>query len=103
MPTMTRPSATEIVRQGRNIYDSKLRQQVEPNNIGKYIAIDILTGDYEIGEDYLDTVNVLRARLPNAIPCLLKIGYPATDAIGGRLKPNRLRQPELRMQGTKGA
>jgi hypothetical protein len=88
MPALTRPSASEIVHKGQLIYDAGIRQQVEPNNIGKYVAIDILTGEYEIGTDHLDTVNVLHSRIPNAIPCVLKIGYPATDIIGGRLKPN---------------
>jgi len=86
--TMDRPSASEIVQRGKKIYDSKLRQQVEAGNVGKYIAIDIVTEDYEIGEDRLETVNVLYSRVPDAVPCLLRIGYNATDAMGGRLKPN---------------
>lgn len=90
MPTMTRPSASEVVRKGQEIYDAGIRQQVERDNVGKYVAIDTITGDHEIGDDHLDTVNALYRRIPNAIPCVLKIGYAATDVIGGRLMPNEV-------------
>jgi hypothetical protein len=78
----------EIGRRGEEIYEQTLRDLVEAGNVGKYIAIDIHTGEYEVGDDHLGTVNRLHARQPAAEVYTIKIGYPATAVIGGRLKPN---------------
>lgn len=53
--------------------------------------IDIASGDYEIGPEHLPTAKKLRARHPDASLYGLKIGYPATVAIGGTLRPLKAR------------
>ncbi len=88
METKTRLTADEIGARGEEIYDRTLRDKVEAGNIGKLLALDIHTGEYEIGTDHLETVHRLRDRLPQAEAYLIKIGYPATAVIGGRLLPN---------------
>ena len=41
----------EISARGKTLYETKLKAQPEPEHIGKYLVIDIETGDYEMGED----------------------------------------------------
>ena len=90
MPTLLL-TADEVVDRGEAIYEQTLRSQVETGNIGRYIAIDIATGQYEIGDEHLPTVKLLRARLPqDALVCTLRVGYPAVAVIGGRLRPNSI-------------
>jgi hypothetical protein len=51
-----RYSKEEFARRGDEIYDFQVRPQVEANNYGKIVAIDIETGGWE-----MDTVDTLRA------------------------------------------
>ncbi|WP_196512910.1 hypothetical protein [Nostoc sp. NZL] len=44
-------SKEEFARRGDEIYDSQVRPQVEANNYGKIVAIDIETGGWEIDTD----------------------------------------------------
>ncbi len=47
-------SSKEISEVGRQIYEQRIRRQVETEaTIGKLISIDIETGDYEISNDQL--------------------------------------------------
>jgi hypothetical protein len=83
----TAPSDDRISRIGHEIYETRLRPQVETDeNIGKLISIDINTGDYEIGEKLLPTINRLQARRPDAEIWTERIGYDAVYAVGGSLR-----------------
>lgn len=76
----------EIAQRGRKIYQQQLRASIEtPENIGKIIAIDLNTGEYEIDKDILAACDRLRAKQPNAITWAERIGYDAVYAIGGTL------------------
>ena len=43
----------EFVRRGQEIYHSQVRQQVEKDNHGKIVVIDIKTGAFELAKDIL--------------------------------------------------
>lgn len=85
MPHPRYPSG-EISRIGAELYANRIRAQVETEeNIGKLISIDIETGDYEIGDDPIETANRLFARHPGAAIYGARIGYDAVYAVGGTL------------------
>ena len=87
---MPRYSKEEFARRGEEIYQQQIRAQMEPGNKGKIVAIDIETGEYEVGPDVLTATDHLLARLPDAQIWCLRIGYPAVHRIGGR----PVRRPE---------
>nr|WP_010480299.1 hypothetical protein [Acaryochloris sp. CCMEE 5410] len=45
-----RHSKEELARRGQELYESGIRQQVEAENEGKIVAIDIETGEFEVNE-----------------------------------------------------
>lgn len=95
MPSTETPlTLDEIADQGQALYEQRLRDQVEGTYFGQYLVIDIAGGEYEIGPEHLATAKRLRARLPDASLYTIKIGYPATVAIGGTLRPLKERQPQ---------
>ena len=49
---------------------------------GKFVAIDVETGDYEIDEDDYAAVARLRSRKPAADIWLMRAGYPTTYRMG---------------------
>jgi hypothetical protein len=79
-------SGEEIARRGQELYETVIRTQVEtPENIGKIIAIDVETGNYEIGDDLIVVSLRLQAKCPDAIMWSERIGFNAVYAVGGTL------------------
>lgn len=79
-------NSDEIAQRGKELYQQRLRTQVETaDNIGKIIAIDLNTGDYAIDQDLLAACNRLKAKQPHAVTWIERVGYDAVYAIGGTL------------------
>lgn len=87
--TQRRHSKEEFARRGDAIYEKDILPNLTPKDVGKFLAIDIETGGYEIAADELKAGDKLRARLPEAQIWMVRIGYSSTRRFGGRL----LRQP----------
>ena len=84
MKTQPRYSKEKFARRGDAIYEHGLRPIVETGNEGKFVAIDIETGEYEIAASEMKAGNKLRARLPEAQIWMVRIGYATTHRFGGR-------------------
>jgi hypothetical protein len=54
---------------------------LRPEDHGKFVAIDVVTGDYETDEDDYIAVMRLRSRLPSADIWLMRAGYKAAHSI----------------------
>jgi hypothetical protein len=67
----------EIGERGVRIYESKLRETLEPKFNGQFVAIDVDTGDYEISGEAADASDQLWERCPDAQILIERIGYPA--------------------------
>ncbi|GAA6618546.1 hypothetical protein [Scytonema sp. NUACC26] len=79
-------SRQEIVRRGKELYERSIRAKVETEeNIGKIISINVETGDYEIGDDLVETSLRLRAKQADAALWGERIGFDAVYAVGGTL------------------
>jgi hypothetical protein len=79
-------STKEIARRGKDLYEKSIRAKVETaENIGKIISINIETGDYEIGNDLVETSLRLRTQQADAILWGERIGFDAVYAVGGTL------------------
>lgn len=81
MPT-THRSLDELAVLGADIFDRQVRPALRPADDGKFVAIDVETGEYEMDEDDYTAVTRLRARKPAADVWLLRAGYPTTCRIG---------------------
>lgn len=76
----------EIDRKGMQLYQEQISAQVETEeNLGKVIAIDTESGDYEIAKEGLIAGTQLRERHPDASILCLRIGYNAVYSFGGVL------------------
>jgi hypothetical protein len=85
-----RYSKAEFARRGDEIYNRDIRPQVEADNKGKYVAIDIETGAWEMDADELAACNRLIARLPDCQTWLVRVGYDYVRRFGrGRGTVNR--------------
>ena len=67
MTTPGKMSFEERERRALAIYEAKIRPLMGPADESKFVRIDVLSGDYEIGESSVDTGRALRARRPDAV------------------------------------
>lgn len=72
----------EFAQRGDEIYNRDIRPQVEAHSKGKFLAIDIETGEYEMAEDTLTASQRLFQRLPDAQIWYVRVGYRAVHRIG---------------------
>lgn len=79
-------SSQEIAQRGKELYERSIRAQVETEeNLGKIVSINVETGDYEVGNDLVETSLRLRAKHPDAALWGERIGFDAVYSVGGTL------------------
>ena len=66
MPPPTRRPTDEVARLGKETYAKLVRPKLLADDDGKFVALDILTGDYEIDADDYTAIMRLRSRSPAA-------------------------------------
>ena len=79
-----RYSKEEFARRGNELYQSQVRPQVEEDNYGKIVAIEIETGAFEVADTPMLAVDQLYERKPNAQPWVIRIGHKAVFRFGSR-------------------
>ncbi len=77
-----RYSKEELGQRGQALYETQIRQQVETNNHGKIVAIDIESGDFEVDEDTLVASDRLLERQPDAQTWFIRIGHRGVHRLG---------------------
>ena len=78
-----RYTSEEFERRGTEIYEAKIRPQVEAGNFGRRLCIDIESGEFAIADDVLVAAQVLIDKNPDAQIWGLRIGYVASTGFGG--------------------
>ena len=79
-----RYSREEFARRGDEIYKRDIRPRTEASNEGKFVVIDIETGDYEIDADELAASDRLLARNSDAQIWTRRIGSRYARRFGPR-------------------
>lgn len=79
----------EVAARGEDWYERHLKPEVEPAHLGEFLVVDVNTGDFEIGRDYIQPTERLLAKRPDAVLYALRIGYRSVGRIGGRYTPAR--------------
>lgn len=62
---------------GKELYETKIKHLVDPQEKGKYLVLDITTEDYVVGSDLGYTTRDLLDLHPDAVIHTVRIGYPA--------------------------
>ncbi|MFT3880908.1 MAG: hypothetical protein QM703_14750 [Gemmatales bacterium] len=86
MPTI-QPHRTldELARLGGAIFDRQVRPTLKQEDDGKFVAIDVISSDYEVDEDDYAAIKRLQKRCPHADIWLMRAGYRAAYRIGAHL------------------
>jgi hypothetical protein len=79
-----RYSKEDFAQRGDAIYQNNVRPQLTADDEGRFAAIDIDSGMFEIDADEMKACDRLRARAPQAQIWLVKVGSPYVHRFGGQ-------------------
>jgi hypothetical protein len=75
----------EVGRIGEEIYRERIRPQVLSHHKGKFLVLDVNTGEFEVDEDDRVASDRLRARVPGGEFYGLRIGYSSAYTLAGTM------------------
>jgi hypothetical protein len=82
LPIAKDSSAAAIVEKGEEIYNRRIRPNLEAVNKGRLVAIDVNSEQFEIGDEVMEVSQRLLHRLPDAVIATLRIGGAPVYRIG---------------------
>lgn len=68
---------------GQRLYDERLRDLLEPDHNGQFVAIEPSTEQYFLGDTGLAALHAGRKALPDKLFYLLRVGSDAAYRVGG--------------------
>jgi len=78
----TELTPAEVCERGQRLYDERLRDQLEPQHNGKYVVLDIETGEYEMDADHLAASDRAWTKRPGAPLYGVRVGQRWAGTIG---------------------
>ena len=84
-PTGPRYSKEEFARRGEDLYEREVLPHVRPEHDGRFVLIDIESGDYEVDADEIAASDRLLQRRPEAQVWMRRVGssYARRFGCGG--------------------
>jgi hypothetical protein len=73
----------DVIARGKQIYDEQLKDELEPEHTGRYVAVEPDTGRYFLGDTSAEAIGAAHDALPESHFYLARIGYDAAHSIGG--------------------
>lgn len=71
----------DIARRGELLYTSRLKNQYEPHQNGRFLAIEVNSQDVFLGETSQEAVDQAKLAHPDKVFFLVKIGYHSLESI----------------------
>ena len=81
--TKRRYPKEEIARRGDAIYETDVAPHLTADDKGKFVALDVDSGAYDIDADELAACHRLRDRFPDAQIWLVRVGSRSVYHFGG--------------------
>jgi hypothetical protein len=69
------------------VYQEKIRPTLTKADIGKFVIIDVNSGEYEIGDDDIEADQRLQERVPDVVGYIMRVGYSAAYSFGWYEEP----------------
>lgn len=63
----------EVERKGQEIYD-RLKEEFETNHLGKFVTIDVVSGEYFLGDTLEEALLKAKEKYPDRVFHTVKIG-----------------------------
>lgn len=73
----------KLIEEGKKVYAEHLQSVLEPDQIGRFVAIEPKTGRYFLGNSGAEALVAARKAMPDSLFYLARVGYRAAHSIGG--------------------
>ena len=83
--TDPRLSSDEIAGQGQTIYDRDIRDSLDVSDEGKFLVLDVDSGDYELDSDEIAAVKRARKKHRGAVFYILRVVRSAVYRLGRKI------------------
>ena len=77
----------EISALGKLIYRHKIRPLMTEKDVGRFVFVDVYSGDYAIADNMLDATHKLKKQAPEACGFMIRVGYSAPVFLGWHEEP----------------
>ena len=76
----------EIAQKGIQVYQ-KISKQIEKAHFGDFVAIEVESGEYFLGQTQVEAIEKAKKHFPTKIFYLMKVGFPAAVTFSGYQRP----------------
>lgn len=73
----------DFAKRGQRFYDENLKEKLEPEQTGRYVAIEPDSGRYFLDDTGTRALVRGREEMPDGLFYLMRVGYQTADTIGG--------------------
>ncbi len=71
-----------VAKRGQEIYREKYQSEYETRYHGKFVVIDIATGEASVADSSEEAFEDARQKSPQGVFYLLRVGFPAAYRVG---------------------
>jgi len=75
----------EISEAGQKIYEEQLRDKLEREAMGKFVAIEVTTANYSVAESELEALSAAKTAKPDGFFYLVRVGSDGAFWLGSVL------------------
>jgi len=79
---MASERSIEVARKGQEVYDRRLRSELEATHADEFVAIEPESGDFFLGQTLSEAIQAARAAHPQRLPFALRVGHGTTVEMG---------------------
>jgi hypothetical protein len=79
---MASQQTLSVAKRAKELYDARLRKDLEPTHIDQFVAIEPESGEYFIGRTYSESVSAARNAYPDRISFVIRVGHEAAIHLG---------------------
>ncbi len=65
----------QIAQRGQKIYNERLKAELEPKEQGKFVAIEVESGGYVIGDTLIEALQKAREKYPGKLFHTVRVGF----------------------------
>jgi hypothetical protein len=82
----TQAELDEVAKRGHAIFDKKIAPTITPKDKGKFVAIDVDSGEFAMAGTSLLAFKRIHAKQPDCRAFLMRVGYRTATKFGRRVR-----------------
>lgn len=76
------PNPEQIAERGQKLYDEKLKSKLEGSQRGKFVVIEVESGEYVIADSLIDALQEAQKKYPGKLFHTVKVGFAGVFKMG---------------------